>query len=161
MHGEFTDYFASKCTGVEVSIGGAQQTGSTATYGVSDTTPLYGYEMNSGYYLGSLTADESALLKKCLGDSDGNDSYGNNVEVYDWDYGSYKIGGPYVPSCRLRKRWCVMGEATISTSTRERMSGMMRSSARHRFWLRASLSSRYSAEPRWTSFHGAHGSFAA
>jgi hypothetical protein len=52
--------------------------------------------MNSGYYLGSLSADESALLKKCLGDSDGNDSYGNNVEVYDWDYGSYKIGGQQV-----------------------------------------------------------------
>merc|ERR1711907_222406 len=32
-------------------------------------------------------------MGKCLGDSDGNDSYGNNVEVYDWDYGSYKIGG--------------------------------------------------------------------
>merc|ERR1712054_707221 len=63
------------------------------THAATSSDGMYGYEMNSGYYLGSLTADESALLKKCLGDSDGNDSYGNNVEVYDWDYGSYKIGG--------------------------------------------------------------------
>merc|ERR1711871_1411580 len=91
ISGEFVDYFASKCTGVVASI-------SSDSIGASDASAvtgdgLYSYEMNSGYYLGSLTADESALLKKCLGDSDGNDSYGNNVEVYDWDYGSYKIGG--------------------------------------------------------------------
>jgi hypothetical protein len=99
VSGEFVDYFASKCTGVVASISvdsnilGAD--GSAATvYG--STVGLYSYEMDSGYYLGSLTADESALLKKCLGDSDGNDSYGNNVEVYDWDYGSYKIGGQEV-----------------------------------------------------------------
>merc|ERR1719502_1642880 len=91
ISGEFVDYFASKCTGVVASI-------SSDSIGASDASAvtgdgLYSYEMNSGYYLGSLTADESALLKKCLGDSDGNDSYGNNVEVYDWDYGSYKVGG--------------------------------------------------------------------
>merc|ERR1711998_474729 len=53
----------------------------------------YSYELNSNYYLtvGGGSADQAALLKKCLGDSDGNDSYGNNVEVYDWDYGSYFI----------------------------------------------------------------------
>jgi len=96
ISGEFTDYFAAKCTGVVASITAATSTDTAAsTYGSATqaTYGLYSYEMNSGYYLGSLTADESALLKKCLGDSDGNDSYGNNVEVYDWDYGSYKVGG--------------------------------------------------------------------
>merc|ERR1711988_306880 len=97
ISGEFVDYFAAKCTGVVSSISyeGANTVTTATTYGGSGSA-LYSYEMNSGYYLGSLTADESALLKKCLGDSDGNDSYGNNVEVYDWDYGSYKIGSPYV-----------------------------------------------------------------
>merc|ERR1711939_965488 len=37
----------------------------------------------------SLTATESKLLKKCLGDSDGFTS--NNIEVYDWDYGADKF----------------------------------------------------------------------
>merc|ERR1711871_1192998 len=91
ISGEFVDYFASKCTGVVASIS-SDSIADTDTSAVTGDG-LYSYEMNSGYYLGSLTADESALLKKCLGDSDGNDSYGNNVEVYDWDYGSYKIGG--------------------------------------------------------------------
>jgi len=36
--------------------------------------------------LDDLTATESKLLKKCLGDSDGFTD--NNVEVYDWDYGA-------------------------------------------------------------------------
>jgi len=97
ISGEFVDYFAAKCTGVVASITAATSATTTSTTYSEGTTGaaygLYSYEMNSGYYLGSLSADESALLKKCLGDSDGNDSYGNNVEVYDWDYGSYKIGG--------------------------------------------------------------------
>merc|ERR1711871_1807294 len=100
ISGEFVDYFASKCTGVVASISNelvdvtdVAGTASTYTHAATSSDGTYGYEMNSGYYLGSLTADESALLKKCLGDSDGNDSYGNNVEVYDWDYGSYKVGG--------------------------------------------------------------------
>ena len=91
ISGEFVDYFAAKCTGVVASISyeGANSVVSAALTGDG----LYSYEMNSGYYLGSMDAPEEALLKKCLGDSDGNDSYGNNVEVYSWDYGSYKIGG--------------------------------------------------------------------
>jgi len=98
ISGEFVDYFASKCDGVIVSVAGAAASvTSPTTHGhASDTTSgLYSYEMNSGYYLDNIddSAGEGALLKKCLGDSDGNDSFGNNVEVYDWDYGSYKIGG--------------------------------------------------------------------
>merc|ERR1711988_1811673 len=34
---------------------------------------------------------ETKLLKQCLGDSDGVDD--DNVEVYDWDYGSIVVGG--------------------------------------------------------------------
>merc|ERR1712022_12847 len=34
------------------------------------------------------TATEKKLLKKCLGDADGDST--NNVEVYDWDYGAIK-----------------------------------------------------------------------
>merc|ERR1712070_1216597 len=64
-----------------ISYEGANTVTAATTYGGSGSA-LYSYEMNSGYYLGSLTADESALLKKCLGDSD--------------DYGSYKIGGQEV-----------------------------------------------------------------
>jgi hypothetical protein len=98
ISGEFTDYFAAKCEGVIVSVTGALATVTSPTthgYASDTTSSLYSYEMNSGYYLDNIddSAGEGALLKKCLGDSDGNDSFGNNVEVYDWDYGSYKIGG--------------------------------------------------------------------
>jgi len=45
-----------------------------------------------GYYLSSLSAAEIKALKICLGDADGETS--NNVEVYNWDYGSmYAIDG--------------------------------------------------------------------
>merc|ERR1711988_2069765 len=100
VSGEFVDYFASKCTGVTVQFALTQST--KFNFGASQNTAVdstyYSYELNSNYYLnvGGGSADQEALLKKCLGDSDGNDSYGNNVEVYDWDYGSYKIGSPYV-----------------------------------------------------------------
>merc|ERR1711988_533213 len=100
VSGEFVDYFASKCTGVTVQFALTQST--KFNFGASQNTAVYStyysYELNSNYYLnvGGGSADQEALLKKCLGDSDGNDSYGNNVEVYDWDYGSYKIGGQEV-----------------------------------------------------------------
>jgi hypothetical protein len=38
------------------------------------------------YYLTGFSSAEKALLKACLGDSDFDS--GNNVEVYNWDYGS-------------------------------------------------------------------------
>jgi hypothetical protein len=41
----------------------------------------------TGYHtFGTMTAATEKLLKKCLGDADGNSA--NNVDVYDWDYGS-------------------------------------------------------------------------
>ena len=90
ISGEFVDYFASKCEGVTVQfVQETDLTSFTSADAFYDT--YYSYELNGGYYLdvGDGSSDQEALLKKCLGDSDGNDSYGNNVEVYDWDYGSY------------------------------------------------------------------------
>merc|ERR1711998_407379 len=50
----------------------------------------YNYpELNSGFYL-DLSVVETKLLKQCLGDSDGY--IDDNVEVYDWDYGSIVNG---------------------------------------------------------------------
>merc|ERR1719164_354804 len=56
-------------------------------------------EVNEGSTLTSITSAETKLLKKCLGDSDGVTS--NNVEVYDWDYGStasttFMGGNPHI-----------------------------------------------------------------
>ena len=96
VSGEFVDYFASKCEGVTVQLvvdssffADSKLWDSSTTSATYDT--YYSYELYGGYYLdvGDGSSDQEALLKKCLGDSDGNDSYGNNVEVYDWDYGSY------------------------------------------------------------------------
>jgi len=54
-------------------------------HSAQDTTysPSLGYGMHS---LGGLDVAEYALLKKCLGPSDFDTE--NNVEVYNWDYGS-------------------------------------------------------------------------
>merc|ERR1711939_830411 len=76
MTGEFIDYFATQCAGVYVKASNAYQ------------------EVNYGSVLTSITSAETKLLKKCLGDSDGETS--NNVEVYDWDYGSSDATGPYM-----------------------------------------------------------------
>jgi len=79
MTGEFTDYFATQCQNVYAEIS-------------SDSAPSPSDfpELNSGYYL-KLDTVETKLLKQCLGDSDGVDD--DNVEVYDWDYGSIVVGG--------------------------------------------------------------------
>jgi len=94
ISGEFVDYFASKCEGVTVQfveLTSGQTNAFTSADVIATYDTYYSYELNGGYYLdvGDGSSDQEALLKKCLGDSDGNDSYGNNVEVYDWDYGSY------------------------------------------------------------------------
>lgn len=62
--GESVDYFADHCDGVNVKI----------------------VEYGNEYILSDFEGDELATLKSCLGTADDND--GNNVEVYDWDYGS-------------------------------------------------------------------------
>merc|ERR1719181_2173914 len=107
MSGEFTDYFATQCEHVYVTITPMDQKGGN-TVGTpnlaadddaadfrdfSSTDLLAGVPtmfdtLNVYGYIDSLTATESKLLKKCLGDSDGDST--NNVEVYDWDYGAIK-----------------------------------------------------------------------
>merc|ERR1711998_291759 len=99
MSGEFTDYFATQCEHVYVTITPMDQNGGNAV-GTPDLTttftaanvlagdPTMFDTLNVYGYLDSLTATESKLLKKCLGDSDGDST--NNVEVYDWDYGAIK-----------------------------------------------------------------------
>ena len=78
LTGEFTDYFATQCRHVYATI-------SAQTATVTD-------ELNSGYQLEVLNVENAPsgmgvkLLKQCLGDSDGVE--GDNIEVYDWDYGS-------------------------------------------------------------------------
>jgi hypothetical protein len=78
--GEFVDYFATKCSGVEATV---------TTSVSSGTTWDADAKVGSLAYLGGLTAAEQNLLKACLGDSDGDAT--NNQEVYDWDYG-YDLG---------------------------------------------------------------------
>lgn len=66
--GEDTDIVPDLCYGVQVTL---------ATSG-------------TGYHnLDGLTVAETKLLKKCLGDSNGDAT--DNVEVYDWDYGSGSV----------------------------------------------------------------------
>jgi len=89
MSGEFTDYFATQCEHVYVTITPTNTDVSSSGGAFSDavdlTSTMLG-DLNVYGYLGDLTTTESKLLKKCLGDSDGFTS--NNVEVYDWDYGA-------------------------------------------------------------------------
>lgn len=63
--GEDTDYVNDECVGVLASVN------------VGTTT----------HYLGSMTPAEVALLKACLGDSNGVS--GDNVDTYNWDYGNW------------------------------------------------------------------------
>merc|ERR1711990_1342565 len=114
MSGEFTDYFATQCEHVYVTITPLDQNGGnavggglapdlTTTFTAADIlagVPTMFDTLNVYGYIDSLTATESKLLKKCLGDSDGDST--NNVEVYDWDYGAIKywseLGDTYLMS---------------------------------------------------------------
>merc|ERR1711871_1855119 len=90
MSGEFTDYFATQCEYVYTTItpvhGGNPDGVGDAYSEFGSTTPTMLGNVNVYGYLDDLTATETKLLKKCLGDSDGYAD--NNVEVYDWDYGA-------------------------------------------------------------------------
>lgn len=70
QQGENKDYFADHCSGV------------TTTIGVRPSNTPYMHES----YLTGFTVAEKNLLKRCLGDADFDTS--NNVDVYNWDYGS-------------------------------------------------------------------------
>ena len=70
ISGEFVDYFPSICHGVQLNV--KKTSTSDRTLGAA--------------YADGLTADGEKLLKACLGDADGD--MDNNVEVYNWDYGT-------------------------------------------------------------------------
>merc|ERR1719337_284500 len=99
MTGEFTDYFATQCEHVYVDIAAVTSTvtPTLAQSGDDDVvegnSPTMLGSLNVYGKLGSMTATEKKLLKKCLGDSDGDST--NNVEVYDWDYGAIKYFNEY------------------------------------------------------------------
>jgi len=71
QQGEDDDYFADHCDGVTVTIPAATNAGASATDYVA---------------LSGLDTAETKLLKSCLGDSNGDAT--DNVEVYNWDYGT-------------------------------------------------------------------------
>jgi hypothetical protein len=77
--GEDTDYFATKCAGVEVV--GTE----SATWDDANVRPgnLGHFAVAAGT---TSVAANTKALKICLGDSDGNS--GNNVDVENWDYGA-------------------------------------------------------------------------
>jgi hypothetical protein len=81
FHGETTDYVNDECEGVLVSLQSKE-----VVKGADEAVPADEFEKYS-HYLGFDSDIEFERLKKCLGDSDGVST--NNVEVYDWDYGSF------------------------------------------------------------------------
>jgi len=91
QQGESKDYFADHCDGVTVRI--LYNTGTT-DHDMDSITQADTYKIIAGSpatFDGANTAGASddvanALLKKCLGNSDATST--NNVEIYDWDYGS-------------------------------------------------------------------------
>lgn len=86
MTGEYVDYFATQCQHVYAEV-----KAESAGLGIlSGDFP----ELNSGYFL-DLDTVETKLLKQCLGDGDGVAD--DNIEVYDWDYGSaLNAGGDHL-----------------------------------------------------------------
>jgi len=78
MQGEDKDYFADHCDGVTVNV---------RSVDLSTNTALQ-LPKRKIHYLGMTTA-ESLLLKSCLGGADFSDH--NNIDSYDWDYGSRKF----------------------------------------------------------------------
>jgi len=81
QQGEDKDYFADHCDGVTVTI----STDDIASAGVANMVnadPL----VAKYFRIVAGNAAQTALLKKCLGDSDATST--NNVEIYNWDHGS-------------------------------------------------------------------------
>jgi len=69
--GEFIDYFDTRCHNVEISL----------------STDLLGGQRGVRGRVTSLDTAEAKLLKKCLGDANGE--LGDNKQVYNWDYGMW------------------------------------------------------------------------
>jgi hypothetical protein len=93
QQGESKDYFADHCDGVTVRIL-AVDSGGAVAHDMDNIQQDYVYKLIAGSPAGFDGADAAAssddvanaLLKKCLGNSDATST--NNVEIYDWDYGS-------------------------------------------------------------------------
>merc|ERR1719313_567962 len=144
ISGEFVDYFPSICHGVQIQV--AKTPKEERTLGAAFT------DSNNG-----LSADEENLLKACLGDADGNAD--NNVEVYNWDYGTpTPRPRPTSSSSRpptTRRAACTTPAPSTSsgTATRTATSPSARTSStsracRRRTPARSSPSSRRAASPR-------------
>lgn len=73
FHGETTDYVNDECEGVLVGLN-------------SDVTSTPSYETTGTQFLIIEDDLQFERLKRCLGDGDGLEH--NNVEIYDWDYGT-------------------------------------------------------------------------
>lgn len=80
--GENTDFVPDLCEGVLVTL--APYDGSAIETAPSANTKSYVLSFVS---TGNDALQKIKALKRCLGDSDGNPN--DNVEVYNWDYGSY------------------------------------------------------------------------
>jgi len=78
FHGETTDYVNDECEGVLVSLSSAG-----VAYAAAFGNDVEKFTHNLKFY----SNIEFERLKRCLGDSDGVST--NNVEVYDWDYGTF------------------------------------------------------------------------
>lgn len=83
-NGEDVDYFADHCDGVTVSIKTDALTSGLADKNNVDNTKVYEL-ITGGVNANGNDAAQTALLKKCLGDSDATST--NNVGIYDWDEG--------------------------------------------------------------------------
>lgn len=87
QQGEFNDYFADHCDGVQVTISNlGVYTGAAGDFFNSVSSPEQNQFSGAKFYLDSLTSTEKMLLKVCLGDADFDTK--NNVGVYNWDTGS-------------------------------------------------------------------------
>jgi hypothetical protein len=92
QQGEYDDYFADHCDGVQVTIGNKfVSTGDGITSSSTDAGADKNTNGAARFFLSSLTSTEKALLKTCLGDSDFDKT--NNKDVYNWDWGYDKTQG--------------------------------------------------------------------
>jgi hypothetical protein len=97
--GEDIDYIPDRCQNVRVTIDD------------SSTTDAYIKIVPEDTYM-------AKLLKKCLGDSNGDNS--DNVETYNWDYGS--VSHPHVVRLLDLTQWSANNYDTSSTATYQTVS---------------------------------------
>jgi len=87
QQGEDKDYFADHCDGVTATIvTNAVDVSGDAHMNNFNNAKTYELRVGGTACSGADCNAQYALLKKCLGNSDATST--NNVEIYDWDYGS-------------------------------------------------------------------------